>query len=243
MDDIIIFFIECVLTLGVIILLGWGIWIFSKNPSKIKNIFSKTKDIISERAVYSKEDDIQEQNKVEQKEIIRDIVRAELGEWGNKIICSFPRQNNNDHDELISEVRYNRQLLEKIITSLEKKQEIQVSTIHEKVAITRYPMMKYARMVDSTSPAGFFLTSLFDFSNGTCYMITIHSEYKATYRLVTDLAIQREIIAMFNPIITSGCEYDEEPTSINEIIHLEDGILELHSGIWRIIKKAKIRFI
>ena len=79
--------------------------------------------------------------------------------------------------------------------------------------------------------------------NGACYQIDILSDTQAVYRLITDLNLQEEIIAMFNPIITTGCEYDENPMVINRIIHLEDGQLELRSNVWNIVKKTKIKFI
>ena len=128
------------------------------------------------------------------------------------------------------------------MVSLDKKRE-PVSPEPVKPKIKQYPITKFARMVDNSLPLGFRIESLLDICKGACYQITINSDAQACYRLITDLAIQREIIAMFNPIITSGCEYEEEPTVINEIIHIEDGLLELHSGVWHIVKKAKIRFI
>ena len=184
----------------------------------------------------------QEEYKPSQEEIIRSIVKEEIERMGSKIIRSIPQPTSINQNEIINEIRYNRQLLERIMVSLDKKRE-PISPEPVKPKFKQYPITKFARMVDNSLPLGFRIESLSDISKGACYQIIINSDVHACYRLIADLAIQREIIAMFNPIITSGCEYEEEPTAINEIIHIEDGLLELHSGVWHIVKKAKIRFI
>ena len=170
------------------------------------------------------------------------LVGCGIERMGSKIIRSIPQPTSINQNEIINEIRYNRQLLERIMVSLDKKRE-PISPEPVKPKFKQYPITKFARMVDNSLPLGFRIESLSDISKGACYQIIINSDVQGCYRLITDLAIQREIIAMFNPIITSGCEYEEEPTAINEIIHIEDGLLELHSGVWHIVKKAKIRFI
>ena len=237
--NVITLFISGILILGFIALIGWGVWTFVNNPSKIKNLFQNVTDFT--RTKESKVKD-QEEYKPSQEEIIRSIVKEEIERMGSKIIRSIPQPTSISQSEIISEIRYNRQLLERLMVSLDKKRE-PVSPEPVKPKIKQYPITKFARMVDNSLPLGFRIESLLDICKGACYQITINSDAQACYRLITDLAIQREIIAMFNPIITSGCEYEEEPTAINEIIHIEDGLLELHSGVWHIVKKAKIRFI
>lgn len=237
--NVITLFISGILILGFIALIGWGIWTFVNDPSKIKNLFQNVTDFA--RAEESKVKD-REEYKPSQEEIIRSIVKEEIERMGSKIIRSIPQPTSISQSEIISEIRYNRQLLERLMISLDKKRE-PVSPEPVKPKFKQYPITKFARMVDNSLPLGFRIESLSDICKGACYQITINSDAQACYRLITDLAIQREIIAMFNPIITSGCEYEEEPTVINEIIHIEDGLLELHSGVWHIVKKAKIRFI
>lgn len=228
-----------ILVLCLIALLCWVIMYFIKNPSRIKVLFKKMEDLaLKERHEYKKQEILESS----QKEIIRSIVKEEVERVGNIIICSFPQQTNINQNKIINEIKYNRQLLERIIVSLDKKQEKVMAEIVEP-KIKQYPIIKFARMIDSSSPLGFQAVSLSDISRGSCYQIMINSESQASYRLITDLAIQREIIAMFNPIITLGCEYDETPAVINEIVPIKDGLLELHSGVWHIVKKTKIRFI
>lgn len=237
--DVIILFISGILTLGLIALVAWGIWTYVNDPSKIKNMIKNMTDFPgTEKPKVEK----QEEYKPSQEEIIRSIVKEEIERMGSKIIRSIPQPTSINQNEIINEIRYNRQLLERIMVSFDKKRE-PISPEPVKPKFKQYPITKFARMVDNSLPLGFRIESLSDISKGACYQIIINSDVQACYRLITDLAIQREIIAMFNPIITSGCEYEEEPTAINEIIHIEDGLLELHSGVWHIVKKAKIRFI
>ena len=237
--DVIMLFISGILTLGFIALVAWGIWTYVNDPSKIKNMIKNVTDsTVNEEPKVKK----QEEYKPSQEEIIRSIVKEEIERMGSKIIRSIPQPTSTNQNEIINEIRYNRQLLERIMVSFDKKRE-PISPEPVKPKFKQYPITKFARMVDNSLPLGFRIESLSDISKGACYQIIIKSDAQACYRLITDLAIQREIIAMFNPIITSGCEYEEEPTAINEIIHIEDGLLELHSGVWHIVKKAKIRFI
>ena len=201
----------------------------------IKNVTDST---VTEEPKVKK----QEEYKLSQEEIIRSIVKEEIERMGSKIIRSIPQPTSINQNEIINEIRYNRQLLEHLMVSVDKKRE-PISPESVKQKFKQYPITKFARMVDNSLPLGFRIESLSDISKGACYQIIINSDVQAYYRLITDLTIQREIIAMFNPIITTGCEYEEEPTAINEIIHIEEGLLELHSGVWHIVKKAKIRFI
>lgn len=237
--DVIMLFISGIFTLGFIALIAWGIWTYINDPSKIKNMIKKVTDsTVTEEPKVKK----QEEYKLSLEEIIRSIVKEEMERMGSKIIRSIPQPTSINQNEIINEIRYNRQLLERLMVSINKKRE-PISPESVKQKFKQYPITKFARMVDNSLPLGFRIESLSDISKGACYQIIINSDVQACYRLITDLTIQREIIAMFNPIITTGCEYEEEPTAINEIIHIEDGLLELHSGVWHIVKKAKIRFI
>ncbi len=237
--DIILFLIKWILGLGLIALPGWGIWICLKNPSKVNDLFQKVTEPHHHDGYKVLE---KTENKPSQEELIRMIVKEEMGRMGNKIIQSFPHPVDINQSDIINEIIYNRRILERLVTSLDKKPE-KIKSEPIRIDTKQYPIIKYARMVDSFSPIGFRMLTLSDISKGACYQITILSERQACYHLITDSTIQREIIAMFNPIITSGCEYEDEPTAINEIMHLEDGLLELHSDIWHIVRKAKIKFI
>ena len=237
--NVFLLFISGVLVLCFIVLVGWGVWTFANDPSRIKEFLKKLTNSTKEEKYKAQE---QEECKPSQEGVIRDIVREEVERMGNKIIRSFPQPTNISQNDIISEIRCNRQLLERLIVSFDKRlEEIRPKPV--RAVPQQYPIIKFARMVDCSSPLGFQMASLSSIRKEACYQITIDSEVQARYRLITDGAIQGEIIAMFNPIITSGCTYDEKPMVINQIIHVEDGLLELHSGIWHIVKKTKIRFI
>lgn len=237
--SVFLLFISGILILCFIVFVGWGVWTFTNNPSQVKGFLKKVTDLIRQEDHKIQK---QEECKPSQEDVIRNIVKEEVERMGNKIIRSFPQPTNISQDDIINEIRNNRQLVERLVVSLNKRQE---KIIPEPARATprQYPIIKFARMVDCSSPLGFQMASLSSISKGACYQITIDSEVQASYRLITDWAIQSEIISMFNPVVTSGCEYDENPTAINQIIHAEDGLLELHSGIWHIVKKAKIRFL
>lgn len=233
MAQIILTILIC-LILGIIITLI--VLIYNTPSSKIQEIFNR---VFTQK---EKQNISEQEEKPSLEDIIRNIVKKEIEQAGDRIIRSFPRPVNVNQNDIINEILYNRLLLERLIV-LHNKQNEDKQSKQVKPQQEQFPIIKYARMVDSDSPSGFQTASLSNISNGACYQICINSENQATYRLITNLDIQKEIIAMFNPIITSGCEYEEEPMAINEIIPVKDGILELHSGIWNIIEKAKIRFV
>lgn len=225
----------CFLLLVVLVVVG--ILIFVNDPSKIKNLFQNVTD--SSQDPNNSKGEKQEEYKPSQEETIRSIVKEEIERMGSKIIRSIPQPTSISQSAIINEIRHNRQLLERLIYSFDKRQE---NAEPAKIALA-YPIIKFARMVDSCSHVGFDAVSLSDTSKGACYQIIINSETQGSYRIITDPAIMSEIISLFNPIVTSGCEYDEKPETINGILHIEDGTLELRSGIWCIIKKAKIRLL
>lgn len=230
-----------VLVLGLVALLGWVIWTFVKDPSQLQDLFKKVKDTAGEEKRHVVQQ--QEEYRPSQEDVIRSIVREEVERMGKQIIRSIPQPANISQNDIINEIRGNRQLLERLSVSFDRMQDKEQIPESADVTPKQYPIIKYARMVDSLSPLGFQMASLSDTSQSACYQIIIHSENQATYHLITDSDVQSEIIGMFNPIITSGCEYDVIPPAINKIIHVADGQLELHSGVWQIVKRTKIRFI
>lgn len=244
---IILFIIQLAFYALLIFLLGLGIWTLFKDPSMVKKllrkigVFSSQKEERSSRKQKKESSSKQDEKKPLLEETIRSVVKEEVGRMGNIIIRSFPQLVNVSQADIVNEIRYNRQLLEHLMASVEKMNKKEKTAL-EKFNVQPYPIVKYARMVDSSSPLGFRMESLSDESKGACYKLILTSATHANYRLITDMAIQGEIIAMFNPIITFGCEYDEEPIAVNEIIHIDDGLLELNSGIWCIKTKTKIKF-
>lgn len=87
---------------------------------------------------------------------------------GSKIIRSIPQPTSINQNEIINEIRYNRQLLERLMVSIDKKRE-PISPESVKQKFKQYPITKFARMVDNSLPLGFRIESLSDISKGACY--------------------------------------------------------------------------
>ena len=118
--DITLLLIKYILGLGFIALLGWGIWICLKNPSKVNDLFQKVTEPHHHDGHKVQE---KTENKPSQEELIRMIVKEEMGRIGNTIIQSFPRPVDINQSDIINEIIYNRRILEHLVTSLEKKPE------------------------------------------------------------------------------------------------------------------------
>lgn len=103
-----------------------------------------------------------------------------------------------------------------------------------------YPVIRYARLVDSLSPLGFIDAELLENDENAIYELVIQSNSTARYRLITDRDIQRSLVSTFTPYVTNGCEYEGNPMIINEIIHLDYGTLHLCDGIWCVENKARV---
>lgn len=103
-----------------------------------------------------------------------------------------------------------------------------------------YPVIRYARLVDSLSPLGFIDAELLENDENAIYELEIQSNSTARYRLITDRDIQRSLVSTFTPYVTNGCEYEGNPMIINEIIHLDYGTLHLCDGIWCVENKARV---
>lgn len=236
--NVVIVIVKWVLILIVTIFLVW--MIVKYYSFNIKEIFEKIKDKFHPKE--KNEIDKQESIFLSEK-ILQNIIKEEIECMSKQMMHHFSQNLSTNKSELDKDIHYNRQLLERIIVLLEKKTVNPIETTCSIEKVVKYPIIKYARMIDNPSPIGFQAQSLSNICNGACYQIDILSDAQAVYRLITDSNLQEEIIAMFNPIITTGCEYDENPMVINRIIHLEDGQLELRSNVWNIVKKTKIKFI
>ena len=139
--DVIMLFISGIFTLGFIALIAWGIWTYINDPSKIKNMIKKVTDsTVTEEPKVKK----QEEYKLSLEEIIRSIVKEEMERMGSKIIRSIPQPTSINQNEIINEIRYNRQLLERLMVSINKKRE-PISPESVKQKFKQYPITKFAR--------------------------------------------------------------------------------------------------
>ena len=166
-----------------------------------------------------------------------------VNETSNNLRSDFQQQLNHFHQVLeyqTQEIKSLRQLLtvKEYVFAIPQ----QTSDPHTGEHST-YPSVRYGKLVDSKIPLGFIEANLAESSSGCCFIITILSKDKATYRLADDFGMRQEALQMFHPIISTACEYDHEPGVINDAVNVEEGVLHLKEGVWRIDKKNKVNLI
>lgn len=144
---------------------------------------------------------------------------------------------NNQSQELAS---LKNMLIEQKKCEKDRKHDEPKTPVKE---ITKYPMIKYGRLVDNNSPKGFIDSNLSINPVGCCFVVEIVSEMFARYRLVDETDMKKEALQMFDPVISTGCQYDAVPTIINDAVNIEDGLLRLRDGIWVIESKNKVKLL
>ncbi len=144
---------------------------------------------------------------------------------------------NNQSQELAS---LKNMLIEQKKSEKDRKHDEPKTPVKD---ITKYPMIKFGRLVDNYSPEGFIDSNLSINPAGCCFVVEIVSEIFARYRLVDETDMKKEALQMFDPVISTGCQYDAVPTIINDAVNIEDGQLRLRDGIWLIESKNKVKFI
>ena len=77
----------------------------------------------------------------------------------------------------------------------------------------------------------------------TIYLIGITSPQNATYRICANLDAQAYALSDPGYYLRTACDYDNSPTSGKHIETLTEGSLELSGNIWKITKRARIRFV
>lgn len=161
--------------------------------------------------------------------------------------ADFQQQLNQLHQVVVSqarEIESIRQLLIVEGNKVNKNNKILHNTTNcDASEPLSYPYLRYGKLVDSKMPLGFIDANLAESSQGCCFIITILSIDKATYRLADNMEMRQEALQMFHPIISTACEYDSEPVVINDVVNIEEGALHLLEGIWRIVKKNKVNLI
>ena len=150
---------------------------------------------------------------------------------------SLRRQLNEQNQELVNlkemikGLKYNPD-------SQEKHKSVLPSGSHRS-----FPLVKYGRLVDCNSPLGFMDSNLSLDPVGCCFIIEITSDNSGRYRLVENSDMKKEALQMFNPVISTGCQYDTVPTVINDAINIEDGEIRLYNGVWAIESKNKVKLV
>lgn len=102
--------------------------------------------------------------------------------------------------------------------------------------------VRYALYMDNSD--GFSLSGLTQ-SEGheTIYQITLQSANIASYKISNNLDAQAYALSDPGYYLRTACDYDNSPTSGKHIETLSEGALELSGNVWKITRRARIRFV
>ncbi len=101
---------------------------------------------------------------------------------------------------------------------------------------------RYALYMDNSE--GFSVSGLmYSESAETIYELILTSTIVAAYRICTHADAQAYALSDPGYYLRTACDYDNSPISGNRIETLQDGQLEQIGSIWKITKKARIRFV
>ncbi|MFN0200247.1 MAG: hypothetical protein ACKVTZ_01930 [Bacteroidia bacterium] len=102
--------------------------------------------------------------------------------------------------------------------------------------------MRYALYMDNSE--GFSTSGLMQFANSeTIYEIVLQSERNASYRIFNNHDAQQYALTDPSYYLRTACEYENSPTLGKRIDTISEGMLENTGSVWKIMKKAKIRFV
>lgn len=101
---------------------------------------------------------------------------------------------------------------------------------------------RYALYMDNSE--GFSASTLNLMENHeTIYQITMNTSQNATYRVSLNSDAQAYALSDPGYYLRTACDYDNSPTSGKHIETLSEGSLELVGNVWKIIRRARIRFV
>ena len=107
---------------------------------------------------------------------------------------------------------------------------------------TSYIDKKYALYMDNSE--GFSAQGLMPFSGSeTIYEILLQSERGASYRVFDNHDAHQYALTDPSYYLRTACEYENSPSAGKRIETISEGMLENTGSVWKIIRKAKIRFI
>ncbi len=103
-------------------------------------------------------------------------------------------------------------------------------------------LKKYAFFPDS--PDGFSISDLKNSeSRATIYELTIDSESSARFRINSNPDAQRRAMNDTSTLLEKACDYLNGPNDGNSIETVNEGRLQKSGTVWKIIEKAKIKFV
>lgn len=154
----------------------------------------------------------------------------------NKVIS----QLNGNVIELIDQVG----LLQDAVDALRDKIQVLETRKKEASPDPLKPTVRvlYSKMVDSMDPLGFRISNLKDSPEGCAFRITLRDEQEGFYENVEDGEIQKEMLSVFEPIITNSSVFELIPQDVTRIVVVNQGKLVKEDNILRITEKQKIKF-
>ena len=135
--NVVIVIVKWVLILIVTIFLVW--MIVKYYSFNIKEIFEKIKDKFHPKE--KNEIDKQEAIFLSEK-ILQNIIKEEIECMSKQMMHHFSQNLSTNKSELDKDIRYNRQLLERIIVLLEKKTVNSIETTCSIEKVVKYPIIK-----------------------------------------------------------------------------------------------------
>lgn len=131
--------------------------------------------------------------------------------------------------------------LEKEVPPHEDEQKHDLPTSRELPSIEAVEK-RYALYMDNSE--GFSVSGLM-YHEGieTIYEIVLNSPRSATYRISKNNEAQSYALSDPGYYLRTACDYENSPTSNKSIETVGEGNVELIGNIWKITKRAKIRFV
>lgn len=110
------------------------------------------------------------------------------------------------------------------------------------VASPAYPEIKYARFLDMDLN-GFRESELSSTVADSIFEIILESHDSASFHLVTDESMRRQLFSMLNHVVSPACDIIVDAPSPERIVDIADGLLVKNGDIWTISKKASVKLI
>lgn len=120
--------------------------------------------------------------------------------------------------------------------------EVQEEVITREIPIVEAVEKRYALYMDNSE--GFSVSGLM-YHEGieTIYEIVLNSPRSASYRISKNKEAQSYALSDPGYYLRTACDYENSPSSNKSIETVGEGNVELIGNIWKITKRAKIRFV
>lgn len=149
---------------------------------------------------------------------------------------------NSQHKQMIAMAMQDIESLRSQISSHILQSASVADSASDCVASPAYPEIKYARFLDMDLN-GFRESELSSTAADSIFEIIMESHDSASFHLVTDESMRRQLFSMLNHVVSPACDIIVESTSPERIVDNTDGLLIKDGDIWTIRKKASVKLI